>query len=114
MFIIGSDIGMINATKRILSKQFDMKDMGVADVILGIKITRTSKGYTLSQAHYIEKIFKKFSKDDEHIVKIHVDMTVHLANNVGSLMYIMNCTRPNITYAMSKLNRYTSNPEVDH
>ena len=29
-------------------------------------------------------------------------------------MYVMNCTRPNISYSVSKLSRYTSNPGVDH
>ncbi|CAL9013656.1 unnamed protein product [Prunus brigantina] len=41
-----------------------MKDLGVADVILGIKISRTSDGLVLSQSHYIEKILAKFSKYD--------------------------------------------------
>ena len=127
ILIIGSDIGIINATKKILNKQFDMKDMGIADVILGIKVTRISEGYNLSQVHYIEKILGKFSKDDQHIAKTHVDMTIHLAKNVGEgmsqieytriiggLMYVMNCTRPDITYDVSKLSRYTSNSGVDH
>ena len=29
-------------------------------------------------------------------------------------MYVMNYTRPDITYSISKLSRYTSNPRVDH
>ena len=29
-------------------------------------------------------------------------------------MYVMNCTRPDIEYSVSKLSRYTSNPRVDH
>ena len=29
-------------------------------------------------------------------------------------MYVMNCTRPDIAYAISKFNRYTSNPGPDH
>ncbi|KAF5959243.1 hypothetical protein HYC85_000452 [Camellia sinensis] len=29
-------------------------------------------------------------------------------------MYLMNCTRPDIAYAISKLSRYTSNPGEDH
>ena len=29
-------------------------------------------------------------------------------------MYLMNCTRPDIAYAVSKLSRYTSNPREDH
>ena len=42
-------------TKLFLSSNFDMKDMGEVDVILGIKITRDSDRIMLSQGHYIEK-----------------------------------------------------------
>ena len=45
-----------------LNKRFDMIDMGVADVILGMKITKTSDGYALSQSHYIEKILDNLSR----------------------------------------------------
>ena len=51
MLIIGSSQNMIKSTKQMLNKRFDMKDMGVADVILGMKITKTSDGYALSQSH---------------------------------------------------------------
>ena len=33
---------------------------------------------------------------------------------IGSLVYLMNCTRPDIAYVISKLSRYTSNPSEDH
>ncbi|XP_075100884.1 secreted RxLR effector protein 161-like [Nicotiana tabacum] len=36
------------------------------------------------------------------------------AKMLGSLMYIINCTRPDITCALSKLSRYTSNPNQTH
>ncbi|XVF56242.1 hypothetical protein PTKIN_Ptkin06aG0103100 [Pterospermum kingtungense] len=29
-------------------------------------------------------------------------------------MYLMNCTRPDIAYTISRLSRYTSNPSVKH
>ncbi|KAF3682389.1 putative FACT complex subunit SSRP1-like [Capsicum annuum] len=41
MLIINRDISDINATKRILESKFDMKNLGVADVIFGIRIHRT-------------------------------------------------------------------------
>ena len=34
--------------------KFDIKDMRVADMILGMKITKISEGYVLSQTHYID------------------------------------------------------------
>ena len=36
------------------------------------------------------------------------------ARMLGSLMYIMNCTRPDIACAICKLSRYTSNPNQTH
>ena len=48
MLIMSKDIADINATKRMLASKFDMKDLGVVDLILGIKIQRTPQGLTLS------------------------------------------------------------------
>ena len=48
MLISGSDDNMVKSTKVMLITRFDMKDMGLADVILGIKILRTSDGLVLS------------------------------------------------------------------
>jgi len=47
MLIVGTNIEIIKSTKRILSNSFDMKDLGVADIILGLKITRTPDGISL-------------------------------------------------------------------
>jgi Uri superfamily endonuclease len=33
---------------------------------------------------------------------------------IGSLMYLASATRPDISFAMSKLSRYMSNPSADH
>ena len=41
MLIVGSDDKMFAFTKNILNSRFDMKDMRLVDVILGIKIKRT-------------------------------------------------------------------------
>ena len=36
------------------------------------------------------------------------------ASAVGSLMYAMVCTRPDITHAVGVVNRFLSNPEKEH
>ncbi|GJQ98467.1 zinc finger, CCHC-type containing protein [Tanacetum coccineum] len=43
---------------------FFMKDMREADIILGIKIKRENKGIVITKSHYIEKILKKFNRED--------------------------------------------------
>ena len=51
----GINIDVINEVKSFLSKSFDMKDLGEADVILNIKLVKVENGITLSQSHYVEK-----------------------------------------------------------
>ena len=124
---MGSNNENIKTTKEMVNNKFDMKDLGDADVILGIKISKTSDGLILSQSHYIEKILKKFKQNDSSPMRTPVDVNLHLSKNngkflsqqeyaqaIGNLMYVMNCTRPDIAYAVNKLSRYTSNPGPDH
>ena len=47
MLIFGSNLHVINDVKSMLSANFDMKDLGEADVILCIKITRTENEISL-------------------------------------------------------------------
>ena len=127
ILIMGSNNEVIKTTKEMFNNKFDMKDLGVADVILGIKISKTSDGLILSQSHYIEKILKKFKQNDSSPMRTLVDVNLHPSKNngkslsqqeyaqaIGSLMYVMNCTCPDIAYAISKLSRYTSNLGPDH
>jgi len=59
MLIFGIDLYQVQLTKRILSSEFDMKDMAQGNVILGIRIVRDDESSTLTQSHYIEKVLKK-------------------------------------------------------
>ena len=72
---------MVMSNKKMLNNQFDMKDIGLADDILGIKITKTSEGYSLSQTHYIEKILDKFGKYNKCLARTPVDASLYLPKN---------------------------------
>ena len=79
MLIVGSNDKIINSTKKMLNSKFDTKDMGLADVILGIKISRNTNGLVLSQSHYVDKILEKFNKSDTSVARTPVDLTLHLS-----------------------------------
>ena len=83
MLIMGSNDKMINSTKKTLNSKFDMKDIGLADIILGIKISRKPNGLVLTQSHYIDKILEKFNKADTIVAKTSVDLSLHLSKNTG-------------------------------
>ena len=60
----GTNIDVINEVKYFLSKSFDMKDLGEADVILNIKLIKGENEITFSQSHYVEKILGRFGYVD--------------------------------------------------
>ena len=55
MLIFNTSLSVVQSTKRFITSQFDMKDMGKAKVIFGVNITRMSDNIMLSQEHYVKK-----------------------------------------------------------
>ncbi|CAJ2665771.1 unnamed protein product [Trifolium pratense] len=87
MLIFGTDQNQVDKTKNFLSSKFSMKDMGEADVILGIKIKRENKGIVITQSHYIEKILKKFNYENCSPVSTPMDPGEKLMPNTGFVVF---------------------------
>ena len=136
MLIIGRNSSRIDRLKNQLSKAFAMKDLGPAKQILGIRIhrERDAKKLYLSQEKYIEKVLRRFNMDKAKAVssplathfKLNTEQCpstdvekkdmerVPYASAVGSLMYAMVCTRPDIAYAVGVVSWFLSNPGREH
>jgi hypothetical protein len=136
MLIVGKNISRIKELKNTLSESFAMKDLGEARKILGIEIVRdrNEKKLYLSQEKYVEKVLRRFSMDKAKAVSIplasHFKLSHKLcpstdeeklsmknipySSGVGSLMYAMVCTRPDIAHAVGVVSRYLSNPGKVH
>ena len=113
-----------------------MKDLGEASHILGIKLLRDcqKRMLGLSQASYIDEILARFSIQDSKkgFVPFRVGSSLSAnqrsktpaeierirgnpyASAVGSLMYAMMCTRPDICFAVGMVSRYQSDPSEEH
>ena len=120
--------------KRKLAKSFAMKDLGAAKQILGMRITRDKKNHklTLSQGEYIEKMLGRFRMKHEKPASTplasHFKLSKEMCPNtkedvdcmykvpyalaVGSLMYFMLCTRPDIAHAVGVMSMYTKNMKL--
>eukprot|EP00253_Pinus_taeda_P004954 PITA_04954 len=126
MLIVGHDKNKINRLKKYLGSKFVMKDLGLAQQILGMQIMcdRKNKRLWLSHEKYMKKVLHKFNMKDTKPVgtslAAHFKLSTELchsndkekeemskipyASTVGSLMYAMVCTRPHIAYSVGIVN----------
>ncbi|KAL0386305.1 UNVERIFIED_CONTAM: Retrovirus-related Pol polyprotein from transposon TNT 1-94 [Sesamum radiatum] len=133
---VDDNIEMIVATQKWLSSTFEMKDMGEAEYILGVKIhpNRSKKFLSLSREAYIKMIIERFRMHNANPVDTSMDKSCALtkelcpkteeekkrmtkipyASTVGSLMYAMMCTRQDLCFAVGMVSRYQSNLGPDH
>jgi len=131
-----NDLGLLSDTKKFLSNNFEMKDMGEAYYVIGIEIFRDrSQGLLgLSPKAYINKVLERFRMDKCSISPVLIQKedkfslmqcpknelereqmeNIPYASIVGSLMYAQTRTRPDISFAVGMLGRYQSNPGLDH
>ena len=136
ILLMGNDIPSLQAVKTWLSKNFSMKDLGDATYILGIRIyrDRSRRLIGLSQSTYIDKVLHRFGMQEakrgyvpmSHGILISKENSpkslddkdrmskVPYASAIGSIMYAMICTRPDVSYALSMTSRYQSNPGEGH
>ena len=60
LLIFGTNLEGAFETNKYLTSKFKMKDLNEVDIILGIKVKKHSRGYTLNQSYYIENLLVKF------------------------------------------------------
>ncbi|CAM8944240.1 unnamed protein product [Rhodiola kirilowii] len=136
MLIASRNFNQIKRLKEQLNSSFEMKDLGPARKILGMQILRNMEQGTLflNQQGYIEKVLTKFGMGNAKSVltpiaqhfRLHKDQSpqfekdisymqeVPYSSAVGSLMYAMVCTRPDLAHSVSLVSRFMANPGKDH
>jgi hypothetical protein len=114
----------------VILQQFSMKDLGEAEYILGIQIIRNADrtSITLSQRLYMHTILQHFEM--EHCALVLTPMEPGLCLEplpaglqpfnapyqalVGTLMYLMLATCPDIAFAVSQLSCFAGRPSEAH
>lgn len=113
-----------------------MKDLGEASYILGIKIyrDRSNRMLGLTQGTYIDSMLRRYSMENSkrglipmsHGVSLSKKMCpktseerermnkIPYASAIGSIMYAMLCTRPDVAHSLSVTSRYQSDSGEEH
>ena len=102
-----------------------MKDLGKTKFCIGLQIEHFPNGVLVHQSTYIKKVLKRFYMDKAHPLSssmvvwsldVKNDSFHHCEKNEellgpevpylsanGALMYLVNCTRPNIAFSVNLL-----------
>ncbi|CAL5378065.1 unnamed protein product [Camellia sinensis] len=127
MIITGDDTVGISSLKQFLSRQFEMKDLGLLSYFLGLEISHDPFGYFLSQAKYTSDLLARAGLTDFKTASTPVDLQARLTpldgqllfnatlyrQLVGSLVYLM-VTRPDIAYAIHIVSQFMAVPCSPH
>ncbi|WOH10052.1 hypothetical protein DCAR_0729513 [Daucus carota subsp. sativus] len=126
IIITGDDTEEIALLKERLSKEFEIKDLGLLKYFLGIEVARSDKGIVLSQRKYVLDLLTEAGMLGCRVAPTPIEQNHKLCSEsgkpvdkrryqrlVGRLIYLCH-TRPDITYAVSIVSRYMHDPRTEH
>ncbi len=126
LIIAASDNDLLNNVKKMMTSRFKMKDLGKLKHFLGIDFNQNEGVVKMNQKRYILRILERFSMSDckprstpcEQKLDYNSDSDPvdpkRYREAVGSLIYLMTCTRPDLSWIVSKLSQYLSDPYEQH
>jgi hypothetical protein len=123
--------------KQALGAKLKITDSGALSYGVGIRFSRdrSKRELYISQKRYAEDVLSRFHCTHTRPVSTPLDPTVHLSRDqcpapgsdeqikmrsipylaaVGSLLYLSICSRPDISYAVSTVSQFSSNPAEIH
>ena len=136
LLVASNNRAKLNKLKAKLAAGFKMKDLGPLSYYLGVEVIRDRDAGTtiLSQRAYAQEVLKRFNMQDCRGVTTPAQANIVLtkemspeneeqeramrdvpyASCVGAIMYLSTCTRPDVTWALSKAAAFTARPGPSH
>ncbi|WJZ84247.1 hypothetical protein VitviT2T_003860 [Vitis vinifera] len=127
IILTGDHEEKIDLLKKLLTKEFEIKDLGTLKYFLGMEIARSKKGIAVSQRKYILDLLNETGMLGCKPAETPMDTTVKLEESdgsapvdkgryqrlVGKLIYLSH-TRPDIGFSVSVVSQFMNNPTEKH
>lgn len=131
LIIAASNNELLNGFKDTMKAKFSMKDLGKISYFLGIQFEQKEGEITMDQKKYIQKMLERYGMSEYKARYTPSELKVEGVNTeegdsnemanpreyreiVGSLIYAMTCTRPDISWIVSKLSQTLANPKAEN
>jgi hypothetical protein len=126
LFLTGEE-KLIAKCKKRLASEFEMKDLGLMNYLLGLEVWQSLERIFLNQGKYTVEILKRFDMMEcksmntpmEAKLKLLVDTSSELIDAtlykqiIGSMMYLTNM-KPDICFAVNTLSQFLIEPRHVH
>ena len=135
ILIIGNQPA-VQETREMMKTKFEMKDLGKIRFCIGMEVDYFHNGIFVHQSGYIQKQLKRFSMTNSRKFSTPLEVRSlkpeqdiygearpgetllttrypYLAA-IGTLSYLAECTRPDISFAVHLLARHSQNPTMRH
>jgi Reverse transcriptase (RNA-dependent DNA polymerase) len=125
----GIDKSFVDKKKKACLKHWECRDTGDVTEFLGIRVTRDAGKIQLDQRKYLAKVLDRFQMTNAKIAQTPLPTGWNPTENknavnpvirqkyqtvIGSLLYLMLGTRPDIAFAVIKMSQFSANPSQEH
>ena len=129
LIVAASSEIVMNTFKRNFAGTYKIKDLGELSYFLGIQFKITKNVISLNQSFYIQTILNRFNMNEAQPRSLPCDPSIYdllrlpseLMENptpyremIGSLIYLMHCTRPDLAFTVTLLSRFMQKPTKMH
>ena len=125
----GPDLKIIKLIKGKFMQKWECRDLGDVKEFLRMRIQRTGQIIKIDQCAYLDKVLHRFGMENAKSAQtplptgynpkanegpIDANLRSKYQMAIGSLLYIMLGTRPDIAFAVTLLSSHSANPSQDH
>jgi hypothetical protein len=126
---MGTNKKLVDEKKASCMKQWECRGIDTITEFLGMCIKQSASKVSIDQRTYLTKVLQRFNMTNTKTAPTPLPMGYTLLENtavpdsklqtqyqsvIGSLLYLMLRTRPDITYAVIKMSQFSANPSQEH
>ena len=129
ILFLGPKSSLLLQKKKLFMERWECRDLGDCKEFLRMRVQRKNGKIYLDQTTYLQKVVERFGmtnsryastplpagyKPEPNPGPADAKLRSEFQSVIGSLLYIMLGTRPDIAYAVTKMSQFAANPSREH
>ena len=129
VLFLGENKNIVHSLKQRFMKIWECRDLGDTQEFLRMRIVKSKGRILVDQKTYLQKVLQCFNLLNAKMAPTPLpegyqpqpnksppnpELRVQFQQVIGSLLYIMLGTRPDVAFAVTKLSQFAANPTEDH